>query len=87
MNSGVLVFGTDPVATDTVAARLMDVDPEKVTYLQQAARFLGQGHWDMIRHVGEDPEKAAVDFAVLPRFDFLKVGATAVTGGSDVGQA
>jgi uncharacterized protein (DUF362 family) len=87
VNAGVLVFGTDPVATDTVAARLMDVDAAKVTYLQQAARFLGQGRWDLIRHTGEDPERAAVDFAVLPRFDYLKVGATSGSGGGDVGQA
>ncbi len=87
VSAGVLVFGTDPVATDTVAARLMGIDPEKVTYLQQAARFLGQGHWDLIHHTGEDVERAAIDFAVLPRFDYLKVGSTSAGGGGDAGQA
>ena len=32
---GVLVFGTDPVATDATAARLMGFDPERLGYLQR----------------------------------------------------
>ena len=86
ISAGVLVFGTDPVATDATAARLMDLDPGRIWYLSQAARFLGQGDLERIRQVGEDPERDAVDFEVLPPFERLKVGSDA--GGSvDAGQA
>jgi uncharacterized protein (DUF362 family) len=86
ISAGVLVFGTDPVATDATAARLMGMDPDRIGYLSQAARFLGQGDLERIRQVGEDPERDAMDFAVLPPFEGLKVGSEA--GGSvDAGQA
>jgi uncharacterized protein (DUF362 family) len=86
ISAGVLVFGTDPVATDSTAARLMGLDPTRIGYLSQAARFLGQGDLEEIVQVGEDPERDAVDFAVLPPFEGLKVGSD--SGGSvDAGQA
>jgi uncharacterized protein (DUF362 family) len=86
ISAGVLVFGSDPVATDATAARLMGLDPDRIGYLSQAARFLGQGDLERIRQVGEDPEHEAVNFAVLPPFEGLKVGSQA--GGSvDAGQA
>jgi uncharacterized protein (DUF362 family) len=82
VDAGVLVFGSDPVATDATAARLMGLDPDRIPYLAQAARFLGQGDLEEIRQVGEDPEALAVPFAVLPPFEGLRVGATG--SGSDV---
>jgi uncharacterized protein (DUF362 family) len=86
ISAGVLVFGTDPVATDSTAARLMGLDPNRISYLSQAGRFLGQGDLEQIVQVGEDPERDAVDFAVLPPFEGLKVGSD--SGGSvDAGQA
>jgi uncharacterized protein (DUF362 family) len=53
--AGVLVFGDDPVATDTVTASMMGYAPGEVAYLAEAARFLGQGDLDHIQNVGEDP--------------------------------
>jgi uncharacterized protein (DUF362 family) len=73
---GVLVFGTDPVATDATGARLMGLDPSRISYLTEAARFLGQGALERIRQVGEDPEREAASFQVLPPFEGLKVGST-----------
>jgi uncharacterized protein (DUF362 family) len=70
--AGVLVFGDDPVATDVVSARLMGFDPEKITYLAEATRFLGQGDMDRIRIDGEDPSAVTTDFAALPQFDPMK---------------
>jgi uncharacterized protein (DUF362 family) len=70
--SNVLVFGDDPVATDVVGASVMGFDPQKVTYLAEAARFLGQGDMDRIRSEGEDVDDVTTDFAVLPRFASLK---------------
>jgi uncharacterized protein (DUF362 family) len=86
--AGVLVFGTDPVATDTISARLMGLDPERIPYLAQAARFLGQGRPELIRQVGEDPERLAVPFAVLPPFEGMRIGSTSGAGASpDAGPA
>ncbi|MGZ5300919.1 MAG: DUF362 domain-containing protein [Actinomycetota bacterium] len=68
----VLVFGDDPVATDVIGARVMGFDPEKVRYLAEAARFLGQGDVERIRSEGEDIDGVTTDFAVLPRFASMK---------------
>jgi uncharacterized protein (DUF362 family) len=52
---GALVVSDDPVAADVVAARIMGMDPERVDYLVEAGRFLGQGDPDRIEQRGEDP--------------------------------
>jgi uncharacterized protein (DUF362 family) len=77
VGSGVLVFGDDPVATDVVAARLMGVDPERVRYLAEAGRFLGQADLERIRQEGEDPERDATRFDLLPEFAYLRNGSAA----------
>jgi len=74
ITSGVLMFGTDPVATDTTAAMVMGLDPAKIGYLADAARFLGQGHPERIHQVGEDPERSASSFELLDRFAWMKAG-------------
>jgi uncharacterized protein (DUF362 family) len=72
--AGVLVVGDDPVATDVVACGLMNVDPEKVIYLAEAARFLGQGDPEAIRQEGEDPAGEVTPFELLPYFSYLEAG-------------
>ena len=42
ISAGHLVFGTDAVAVDATSAFLMGVDPMRVEYLAEAARFLGR---------------------------------------------
>jgi uncharacterized protein (DUF362 family) len=74
---GVLVFGSDPVATDVTAAGLMGIDPERVPYLAEAGRFLGQGDPDRIHQEGEDPEAEVTTFELLPQFVYLRVGSNA----------
>ena len=64
--AGVLVLSTDPVAADSTAARLMGFDPERIAYLAEAGRFLGQTHLDHITQVGEDVERSASTFRTLP---------------------
>jgi uncharacterized protein (DUF362 family) len=76
VDAGVLVFGTDPVATDTTAARVMGLEPTRIAYLAEAARFLGQGDLERIRQVGEDPERVATSFDVMPPFEGMKVGSS-----------
>jgi uncharacterized protein (DUF362 family) len=87
VRSGVLVFGTDPVATDTTAARLMGLDPERIPSIAYAARFLGQGHPEEIRQVGEPVEPSVVRFRLLPRFASLEAGSGAPASGLDAGPA
>ena len=72
LTANVLVFGDDPVATDVISARVMGFDPQKVTYLAEAARFLGQGDMERIRSEGEDVDDVTTVFAVLPQFASMK---------------
>jgi len=60
--SGVLVFGSDPVAVDAAAARLMGIEPRRVWYLAQADRFLGNIAEDRIEQRGESLELFAQDY-------------------------
>ena len=83
VDAGVLVFGDDPVATDVTAAGLMGVDPERVAYLAQAGRFLGQGDPERIRQVGEDPASLGRPFGLLPNFAWLRPGAPMPEMGED----
>jgi uncharacterized protein (DUF362 family) len=71
-NSGVLVFGADPVAVDATAARLMKIEPRKVKYLASAAEFLGNLGHDEIEQIGEKIERHAQDFQVIEKFSYLK---------------
>ena len=73
-DAGLLVFGTDPVATDATAAYAMGVDPERVGYLSEAGRFLGQLHLDELTQAGEDPGRVAVPFRLMPQFAHLRAG-------------
>jgi uncharacterized protein (DUF362 family) len=71
-HSGVIVMGTDPVAVDATAARLMTIEPWKVDYLRQADAFLGNVAEDRIEQLAEELESKRQDYGVLPRFQFLK---------------
>ncbi len=77
IEAGHLIFGTDPVATDATAARLMGVDPARVDYLIEAGRYMGQADLERISQEGEDPEADEVPFELLPQFEHLRVGSTA----------
>jgi uncharacterized protein (DUF362 family) len=69
--SGVVLVSRDGVAADVTGARLMGVDPEKVDYLMEAGRFLGQARSELIEQRGEDPERLARSFAPAPRFEHI----------------
>lgn len=70
--SGVLVFGEDPVAVDATAARLMGVEPGRVWYLIQANRFLGNIDDMRIDQLGEDPVRFAQDYALIESMENLR---------------
>ena len=71
VQSGVVVLSRDPVAADVTGARLMGMDPEKVEYLMNAGRFLGQSRSELIEQRGEDPGSLARSFRPAPGFDDL----------------
>ena len=75
--SGVLVFGADPVAADATCARLMRLDPTRVSYLAQADQFLGNVRYEAVRDLGEDPLPFAQDYRVIGSFRHLKASAEA----------
>ena len=69
--SGVLVFGSDPVAVDATCCRVMGLRPERVKYLGQAGTLLGHLQADKIQQVGEQIESVRQAFQVLPAFHQL----------------
>ena len=70
--TGVLVFGTDLVAVDATAARLMKVEPRKIKYLAEAGEFLGNIAYERIEQIGEKLEAFEQDFRVIESFYYLK---------------
>jgi uncharacterized protein (DUF362 family) len=85
--AGVVVVSTDPVAADAVGARLMGLDPDRLDYLAEAGRFLGNARLEEITASGEDIERSATSFALLPVFDHLRVGARSGTNTVQPGSA
>jgi uncharacterized protein (DUF362 family) len=69
---GVLIFGSDLVAVDATAARVMTLNPRKVPYLETAGRFLGNLEEERIVQIGEPIDRFRADFKVLPSFHHLK---------------
>ncbi len=72
---GVVVLSADAVAADATGARLMGLDADKVGYLSEAGRFLGQARLERIEQRGEDPERSARAFAVNDEFSGLRLRA------------
>jgi uncharacterized protein (DUF362 family) len=70
--SGVLVFGEDPVAVDATAARLMGVEPDRVWYLLQANRFLGNTDGDRIEQRGETLEPHVQEYRLIETMQRLR---------------
>jgi uncharacterized protein (DUF362 family) len=71
VQAGVVVVSRDPVAADVTGARLMGMNPEKVPYLMDAGRFLGQSRSELIEQRGEDPGRLAKQFRPAPGFESI----------------
>jgi uncharacterized protein (DUF362 family) len=70
-DSGVLIFGNDPVAVDATCCRVMGLVPERVKYLSGAGTLLGHLKVDKIQQLGEPIADVRTSFAVLPTFQSL----------------
>jgi uncharacterized protein (DUF362 family) len=69
---GAIVMGTDPVAVDATCARVMGLRPERVGYLAEAGRFLGNLETDRIAMRGEPLDRFRTRFDVLEPFAHLR---------------
>ncbi len=73
--TGVVVFGSDPVAVDATCARIMGLEPSRIRYLSEAARFLGNLAEERTVQVGENPIRYRQDFHMLDHLRGLKMEA------------
>jgi uncharacterized protein (DUF362 family) len=62
---GFIAMGTDLPAVDATCARVIGIDPAKVTYLNAAGKFLGNVRPDRIEQRGERIERYRVDFDLV----------------------
>lgn len=69
---GAIVMGTDLVAVDATAARLMHLRPERMAYIAEARHFLGNVATSRIDMRGERLDRFATPFAVLEAFNHLR---------------
>lgn len=67
--AGVLVMGRDLPAVDATSARIMGIDPYKVSYLAAASGRLGTIREKDIRQRGESIASVRTDFALVERID------------------
>lgn len=70
--AGVLVMGRSLPAVDATCARIMGVDPHKVTYLAAASGRLGPIRESFIRQRGEAVASVRTDFALMENIDAHK---------------
>ncbi len=69
---GAILMGTDVVAVDACAARLMRLRPERIRYLAEAGRFLGNIEPSRIEMRGEPLDRFQTPFEVLETFAHLR---------------
>jgi uncharacterized protein (DUF362 family) len=69
--SGVLVFGTDPVAVDATCCRVMGLRPERIKYLVGAGTLLGHINSFKIQQLGESIASVRNPFSVRATFQKL----------------
>jgi uncharacterized protein (DUF362 family) len=70
--AGVVVIGDDFAAVDATCARIMGVDPGRVTHLRWAGGFLGNVDEARIEQLAEDPLRLRQEFALPPGFATLR---------------
>jgi uncharacterized protein (DUF362 family) len=74
-HTGFLAMGSDLVAVDATCARIIGLDPAKISYLSQASAFLGHIDETRIDYRGENPARYRTRFDVLEHFKGLQLSA------------
>ena len=72
-----IVLADDPVAADATCARLMGLDPTRITHIRIGAQFLGNVCNERIDQVAEAVCAPANPFEVFPEFEHLRVTGSA----------
>lgn len=67
-----IVLADDPVAADATCARLMGLDPDRVTHIRVAAQFLGNSSQELIRQLAEALDPPQCPFRLVPEFEHLR---------------
>jgi uncharacterized protein (DUF362 family) len=68
---GKVVLADDPVAADATCARLMGLEPLRIPYLEESAKFLGNSGTALIEQLGETLVRPQVPFQVVPQWAHL----------------
>ena len=71
---GFIAMGTDLPAVDATCARVVGIDPAKLTYLNAAGNFLGNVKADRIEQRGEPLARYRTDFALIDERKDLRLG-------------
>ncbi len=72
-----IVLADDPVAADATCARLMGLDPNRITHIRIGSQFLGNASTERIDQVAESVCTPANPFEVVPEFQHLRVTGSA----------
>jgi uncharacterized protein (DUF362 family) len=72
-----IVLADDPVAADATCARLMGLDPTRITHIRIGAQFLGNASTERIDQLGEAVCVPANPFEMVPEFQHLRVTGSA----------
>ncbi len=70
---GFVAMGSDIVAVDATCARAIGLDPDRIPYLAEASRFLGNVSASRIEQRGERLDRYQTSFNVLPDFAGLQL--------------
>jgi uncharacterized protein (DUF362 family) len=68
-----IVLADDPIAADATCARLMGLDPDKVTHIRVGAQFLGNSSVQQIVQLAERLEAPDIPFRLVPDFEYLQL--------------
>ena len=68
-----IVLADDPVAADATCARLMGLEPDKVTHIRVGAQFLGNSSLQRIQQLAEAVTAPQAPFRMVPEFEYLRV--------------
>ena|ERR1700761_4500533 len=73
---GVIVAGTHPPSVDATCCRVMQINPEKISYLRLAGQ---RSNWNStcVEQIGEPIRAVRTPFALIPAFEHLRLRDTA----------
>jgi len=67
-----IVLSDDPVAADATCARLMGFKPERIPYIYEAVKFLGNASTELIDQLAGQVTAPDIPFKAVPEFEHLR---------------